>query len=357
MEVSVIGASGYTGVELLRLLALHPKAKVVGITSEQSQGQSLTSVYPGFKGFFDHCPTLQAIGKPSGKDSWPGLDALLEKSKFFFTALPHGTAMNCVKYLRKKGAKVIDLSADFRFDDVKTYESWYQKHEAPELLKEAVYGLPEFHRKKIQKANLIATPGCYPTSAILALAPFLAKKMIDPSSIIIDSKSGASGAGRGAKVDNLFSEIADSIRAYSIACHRHTPEMEQEMAKILGSPIKITFTPHLIAASRGILTVAYGTLTQNVSAKELNQVAKDYYEKENFIRVFDQESPLPAIRNVRGSYYCDLSIRLDERTNRLIVVSVLDNLCRGASGLSVASMNLMNGYPEEMGLNQIPLFP
>lgn len=356
LDVAIIGASGYTGSELLRLLALHPEVRLVGATSEQSAGKTITDLFPGLANFYDKPPVLEALGNPS-EESWKTLDALLERTKFFFTALPHGTSTPCVRYLMKNGARVVDLSADFRLKNVGTYETWYGKqHEAADLLPQAVYGLPEFHRKEIVKTKLAATPGCYPTSAIIALAPLLKNHLIDLSSIVVDSKSGASGAGRTPKTDVLFSEVNGGLRAYGFPKHRHTPEIEQELSLIAGKALQITFTPHLVPMNRGILTCAYASLQNAATTEALLETYQNFYHSERYVRVLGAQT-LPDTRYVQGSYFCDVTIRVDERNQRVIAVSAIDNLCRGASGMSVACMNLMNGWKEDTALRHVPIFP
>jgi len=356
LDISIIGASGYTGSELLRLLARHPEVKITGVTSEQNAGKSVDELFPGLRGLYSNSLQLQALDQIQGK-GWPTLDEFLKNSSLFFTALPHGFSMPSVKYLRGKGAKVIDLSADFRFTEPKVYEEWYAPHEAKELMKDAVYGLPEIHRKKIAASSLVAVPGCYPTAAILALAPLIKNKRIDLQSIIIDAKSGTSGAGRTANTETLFSEVNGGIRAYGVPRHRHTPEIEQELSLLSAQKIQVTFTPHLVPMARGILSCAYAQLNEKISEDSLFQEIKDFYKDEKFIRVYPPEGKLPDTKFVLGSYYCDIALRIDPRNQRVILFSAIDNLCRGASGLAIACMNLMHEWPENTGLDFVPLFP
>jgi len=344
VKVAIIGGSGYTGLELLRLLSRHPGVEITAVTSREYEGQAVAEVFPALAGI---CPL---------SFSWPDPVKVAQTADFCFVALPHKTAMAVIPTLLAAGAKVVDLSADFRFRDRAVYESWYQEHTAPELLAEAVYGLPELHREAIKTARLVGNPGCYPTSVILGLAPLLTAGLIEPQSIIADCKSGASGAGRGLKLGMLFCEVNDDFRAYSVAAHRHTPEMEQELSRLAQEPLTITFTPHLIPMSRGILATLYATPRQPLTAEELQATFERFYQQEPFVRVCPPGS-LPTTTAVRGSNYCDLAVRLDRRANRIIVLSAIDNLTRGASGQAVCNMNLMLGLPETQGLDLVPFLP
>lgn len=354
IKIAIVGASGYTGLELARLLSTHPQAELEAVTSEQNPGVAYDRFFPGLRGFVSPHLTLSAIGQKNHQGAWPGLDALLQKADVFFTALPHGTSTECVHYLYEKGARIIDLSADFRLKNLTVYEAWYGKHTATHLLSESVYGIPEFHRADMKKARLIANPGCYPTSAIFALAPLLKHGLIDTKTIIIDSKSGTSGAGRTAKQNLLFSEVSEGIRAYGVAHHRHTPEIEQELSLLAGHDVQVTFTPHLVPMHRGILTVAYGQLKTPKTDADLLDLFQEFYKNECYIRV---GAELPDSRNVRGSYFVDLTVRVDARTQRVIAISTLDNLHRGASGQAIAGFNLIMGFEEGLGLNHPPLLP
>ncbi len=344
VKVAIIGGSGYTGLELLRLLARHPAVEVVAVTSREYDGKAVAEVFPALAGI---CPL---------HFSWPDPAKLASEAEFFFVALPHQTAMTVVPPLLAAGAKVVDLSADFRFRDRTVYESWYQAHSAPELLAEAVYGLPELYRQDIKNARLVGNPGCYPTSVILGLAPLLSAGLIDPHSIIADCKSGASGAGRGFNVGMLYCEVNDNFRAYKVAGHRHTPEMEQELSRLAQEPLTITFTPHLLPMSRGILATLYATPRQPLTGEELQATYERFYQAEPFVRICPPHI-LPTTLAVRGSNYCDIAVRLDRRAHRIIVLSAIDNLTRGASGQAVCNMNLMLGLPETQGLELVPLLP
>ena len=344
LRVAIAGASGYTGFELVRILSHHPQAELTTITSRQQAGQRLDEIYPAFKG---HCELTFANTDP---------EILAADADLVFTALPHQAAMDIVPELLKRGVKVVDLSADYRLRDPKVYEAWYQPHKTPELLSEAVYGLPELHREQIRAARLVANPGCYPTSVILAAAPLLDKSLIEHQSLIADSKSGVTGAGRGVSLSVHFCEVSDSFRAYKVAEHRHTPEMEQELTHLAGEAVCLTFAPHLVPMSRGILSTVYATLREETTADHIDKAFAAFYREAPFVRLCGR-GELPTTLQVRGSNYCDLGWRVDERNRRLIVVSVIDNLTRGASGQAVCNMNLMSGMAEELGLDYAPWQP
>ncbi|MDT8444504.1 MAG: N-acetyl-gamma-glutamyl-phosphate reductase [Desulfuromonadales bacterium] len=343
-RIAVVGASGYTGVELLRLLSRHPDTELVCVTSRQYAGQSVSEVFPSLRGSLDL----------AFEDVDP--EGLAGRADLVFTAVPHQTAMGIIPGLLAAGCRVIDLSADFRISDVAIYEAWYQKHTARGLLCEAVYGLPELFREQIPDARLIANPGCYPTSVALALAPLLANALIDTSTIIVDSKSGTSGAGRAAKVDTLFCEVNEGFKAYSLPRHRHTPEIEQTLSILAGSSVTISFTPHLLPVSRGILSTCYASLTSPLTLHELHDIYLEKYAAETFVRVLPK-GHLPNISHVRGSNYCDIGLAVDDRTGRVIVLAAIDNLVKGAAGQAVQNMNLMLSLPEKTGLTISPVFP
>ncbi len=345
LHVGIIGASGYTGVELARLLAGHPEIHLTVATSRKYAGKQLAEVFPNLrKRVHILCENLT-------------VDELIDRADFFFTAVPHKTAMDIVPGLLAAGKKVVDLSADYRIHDSAVYEAWYQEHSSPQFLAEAAYGLPELYRDRIKTARLTANPGCYPTSAILALAPLLRKGLIDPSTLIIDSKSGTSGAGRAANVGSLFCEVTDGFKPYKVGgAHRHIPEIEQELTAAAGTPVTVTFTPHLLPISRGILSTIYASLTSEGNSTDVQALYEDTYGDEPFVRVLPAGIP-PATQYVRGSNCCDISLQKDMRTGRLIVMSAIDNIVKGASGQAVQNMNLMNGFPETTGLMGAPLFP
>jgi N-acetyl-gamma-glutamyl-phosphate reductase len=343
-RIAVVGASGYTGVELLRLLSRHPAVELACVTSRQSAGQTVSALFPSLQGSLDLV----------FEDIDPA--ALAERADLVFTAVPHQAAMGMIPELLDAGCRVVDLSADFRICDQSVYEAWYQEHTAPELLGEAVYGLPELFREQIPTARLIANPGCYPTSVALALAPVLEQGLIDATTIIVDSKSGTSGAGRAAKVDTLYCEVNEGFKAYSLPRHRHTPEIEQTLGILAGKEVTISFTPHLLPVNRGILSTCYATLTSAQSLDEVHAVYQQRYAEETFVRVLPK-GQLPNISQVCGSNYCDVGLAVDERTGRLIAIAVIDNLVKGAAGQAVQNMNLMLGLPENTGLMIPPLFP
>lgn len=343
-RIAVIGASGYTGVELLRLLSQHPATELVCVTSRQYAGQAVGDVFPSLQGSLD---LVFEDVNPEG---------LAGRADLVFTAVPHQAAMGMIPELLAAGCRVVDLSADFRINNVATYEAWYQEHTAKELLSEAVYGLPELFCEQIPSARLIANPGCYPTSVALALAPLLENGLIDAATIIVDSKSGTSGAGRAAKVDVLYCEVNEGFRAYSLPRHRHTPEIEQTLSALAGKAVTISFTPHLLPVSRGILSTCYASLSGQLSLDTLHDVYQQRYAAETFVRVLPK-GLLPNISQVRGSNYCDIGLAVDDRTGRVIVLAAIDNLVKGAAGQAVQNMNLMLSLPEHTGLMAPPVFP
>jgi N-acetyl-gamma-glutamyl-phosphate reductase len=344
LRVAIAGASGYTGFELIRILSHHPQIELTTITSRMQAGQRLDDFYPALKG---HCGLIFNNTDP---------EILAANADLIFTALPHQAAMDIVPELLNRGVKVIDLSADYRLKDPLVYAAWYQPHKTPELLPQAVYGLPELHREQILAARLVANPGCYPTSVILGVGPLLDKALLDHRTLIADSKSGVTGAGRGVSLSVHFCEVSDSFKAYKVAEHRHTPEMEQELSGIAGETVCLTFTPHLVPMSRGILSTIYATLRDEATAEQIDQAFASFYREAPFVRLCGR-GELPTTLQVRGSNYCDIGWRVDERNRRLIVVSVIDNLTRGASGQAVCNMNLMSGMPEELGLDYAPWQP
>lgn len=343
-KIGIVGASGYTGVELARLLVNHPDVELTVATSRQYAGRKLADVYPNLRGLTDI--VLEDVV----------IEDLVDRADLFFTAVPHQTAMNIVPAFLAAGKKVIDLSADFRINDAEVYEAWYQTHIAKEFLDEAVYGLPELNRHKIKGARLIANPGCYPTSIILGLAPFLKKGIIDPTTIIADCKSGTSGAGRSANTATLFCEVTDGFKAYKVGDHRHTPEIEQEIAKLAGQEVAISFTPHLVPMVRGILSTVYAGSVKDVSQAEVDALYHDFYKDERFVRPCTPGA-FPSTQFVRGSNYCDIGCKVDPRTKRVVIVSAIDNLVKGAAGQAIQNMNIVLGLDEAAGLGVVPLFP
>ncbi len=344
IRVGIYGGSGYTGLELMRILLRHPEVQVAGLTSRKFKGQPLSATYPLFEGLTD----IAFI------DASPAELAAL--SDIIFMATPHGEAMAVAPAFLEAGKKVIDLSADFRLRDLDVFAKWYHRHSAPDLVKRAVYGLPELYREEVKKADLVANPGCYVTSAILALAPVLREKIIDPATIIIDSKSGVSGAGRDPVIGSLFCEVDEGFKAYKVNEHRHSPEIEQELSVLAGSEVKVSFTPHLLPLTRGILSTSYASLKKTLSTAELIDLYKDFYRSDKFVRVLRKGS-YPNVSSVKGSNYCDIGISVDARTNRVILLSAIDNLVKGASGQAVQNMNLMCGLREDMALDMMALFP
>ncbi len=340
LKVSIVGASGYTGGELLRILINHPEAEVLDTYGKTSTGEKISDLHPHLSGLADF--TVQS----------PDYPEIGKNSDIVFTATPHGTPMNFVPTLLDNGAKVVDLSADYRLDDVEVYEEYYEKHESPEL--EAVYGLPELYRDDIKDADLVANPGCYPTAAILSLAPLLANSSIELDPIFIDSKSGTSGAGASPSQKLHHPTCAENLRAYNVTGHRHSPEIKQEATKLAGGEAKTYFTPHLIPITRGILNTSHVILREEKSEDRLLTIFGDFYEGEPFVRV---NKDLPQTNAVKGSNYCDISVRPSKGEKRAVIVSVIDNLVKGASGLAIQNMNIMFGLKEEAGLKDVGLRP
>jgi N-acetyl-gamma-glutamyl-phosphate reductase len=345
LKIAIVGSSGYTGGELYRLLLHHPRATVTAVTSEKSAGQPITTIFPHLAGLTELvCEPLDPA-------------VIAKKADFIFLALPHVTAQEAAFRFHQLGKKVVDLSADYRLADPAVYETWYEHcHQYPELLKEAVYGLPEMHREKIRKASLIANPGCYPTGAILGLAPLVKSDAIDLKTIIIDSKSGVSGAGRSQSLTYHYPEVNEGFMAYKIGTHRHTPEIEQELSTLAGKSITLSFTPHLAPMNRGILTTIYAMLNTGTDTGRLSTLYREFYRNEPFVRVL-ATGQLPNVRNVRGSNFCDIGIYADLRTGRAVVVTAIDNLVKGASGQAIQNMNIMAGFDETNGLRIAGLFP
>ena len=345
-RVTVVGGSGYTGLELLRLLLRHPGVEVIRVTSRQYEGKPVHRVFP-------------SLGKTRLTFGALDLDETAKDSDVIFTAVPHQKAMELIPEMMKGSkCKIIDLSADFRIRAVKEYETWYQvTHVAPGLLEEAVYGLPEIHGQEIEQARLVGNPGCYPTSIILGIAPLLKEKLIKKEGIIADSKSGVSGAGRALNLGSLFCEAGEGFNAYKVGGgHRHIPEMEQELSLIAQQSVKLTFTPHLVPMSRGILSTIYTRPTKKITIRDLIGLYQAFYREAPFVRLCE-EGEWPSTLQVRGSNYCRIGWGLDARTGQLIVVSAIDNLVKGASGQAVQNMNILLGWDQTLGLTQLPLYP
>ena len=346
IRAGIIGATGYAGGELVRLLLGHRETEIVWYGSRSYVGEAYASIYQNM---------FQLVEAECLDDN---MEELAAKADVIFTATPQGLCASLIKEEILRNTKVIDLSADFRLKDVKIYEEWYKlKHQAPEYLDEAVYGLCEINREQVREARLVANPGCYPTCSILSLYPLLKEGLADPSTVIIDAKSGTSGAGRGAKTDNLFCEVNENIKAYGVASHRHTPEIEEQLSYAAGEPVTLTFTPHLVPMNRGILVTAYASLAnRKITEEEIREIYRKYYDSEFFVRLLPQ-GVCPQTKWVEGSNFVDVNVKLDPRTGRVIVMGAMDNLVKGAAGQAVQNMNLMFGLPEKTGLLMPPVFP
>jgi N-acetyl-gamma-glutamyl-phosphate reductase len=344
IKVSVIGASGYGGAETVRLLATHPQVRLIHVTAETQKGAAMSSLYPNLRGFVDQI-MIEADPARIGRES----DVTI-------VSLPSGMAMGLVPEILKQGCKVIDVAADFRLKQAEWYPQWYKlTHSAPEYLPEAVYGLPELHREAIVRARLVANPGCYPAAALLALAPLLRAAKVVPQGIVIDAKSGVSGAGRGGGGGFGFSETNENVKAYSVVGHNHTAEIEQELSGVAGTAVQVVFTPHLIPMTRGILVTAYARLTSDLADGEALALYHQAYAHEPFVRVLD--SVLPETKATLGSNYCDVSVRVNQRARMAIAIAAIDNLGKGAAGQAVQNLNLMCGLPEETGLKFPGIYP
>jgi len=344
IKAGIIGATGYAGEQLAWLLYKHTKVNVEFYSSHNYADIPYNEVYNNYYGFIESiCVNMEtAISK-------------LSNINVLFIALPQGKSFDITRVALSLGVKVIDLGADFRLKSKEVYEDWYEiKHESADLLENAVYGLSELNREAIKKCNLLANPGCYPTATILALTPLLKNNLIDINSIIVDAKSGVSGAGRAASIGSLFTECNESIKAYAVASHRHTPEIEQELSKISSGNVIITFTPHLVPMNRGILSTCYGTLNSDLTTEELIDLYRAFYKEDYFIKILNG---LPETRWVRGSNLCHIGIKVDKRTKRVIIVSAIDNLIKGAAGQAVQNMNIMFGLEETLGLDIIAMAP
>lgn len=338
IKVSVVGATGYAGIELVRLLYSHPEVELVHLVSQSFAEQPISNIYPNFKGLLDKaCSKLD-------------IDKIAEESDVVFTSLPHGISNQVIPALYEMGKKVIDLSGDFRYKSAEVYEEWYGVgHSRPDLLKASVYGLPELHRDEIKSARLVGNPGCYPTCAILGLAPLVKHRLIDLNSIIIDAKSGATGAGREPSRGLHFCEVDENIKAYKVATHRHTSEIEQELSILAKGEIVLSFTPHLLPVKRGILSTMYASLKEPMNFKDVYSLYSEFYRGEPFIVIHDEGS-MPEIKHVNGSNNCHIGFVIDRRTRRIVVVAAIDNLIKGAGGQAVQNMNILFGLDETAGL-------
>ena len=345
IKAGIIGATGYAGGELVRLLLGHKNAEIKWYGSRSYIDKKYAEVYQNmFELVEDTCLD-------------DNMEELAKQVDVIFTATPQGLCASMVNEDILSKVKIIDLSADFRLKDVKVYEQWYKlTHKAPQFLPEAVYGLCEINREEVKKARLVANPGCYTTCSILTCYPLVKEGLSNPDTLIIDAKSGTSGAGRGAKVDNLFCEVNENMKAYGVATHRHTPEIEEQLGYAAGRPLTLSFTPHLVPMNRGILATAYATLTKQVSYQEVKEIYDKYYKEEKFIRVLEKDM-YPQTKWVEGSNYVDINFKIDTRTNRIIMMGAIDNLVKGAAGQAVQNMNLMFGEDEAEGLRLVPMFP
>ena len=345
IKAGIIGATGYAGNELVRILMGHKEVEIKWYGSRSYIDKKYAEVYQNM---------FEIVDDVCLDDN---MDELASQVDVIFTATPQGFLAGVLTEDILNKVKIIDLSADFRIKDVSVYEKWYKiEHKAPQFIEEAVYGLPEINREKIKGARLIANPGCYPTCSTLSIYPLLKEGLIDPDTIIIDAKSGTSGAGRGAKVDNLFCEVNENIKAYGVAGHRHTPEIEEQLSYAAGEPVLINFTPHLVPMQRGILVTAYASLKKDVTYEEVKAVYDKYYDKEYFVRVLNKDV-CPQTRWVEGSNFVDVNFKIDPRTHRIIMMGAIDNLVKGAAGQAVQNMNLLFGLDEKTGLQMAPLFP
>lgn len=345
IKAGIIGSTGYAGGELARLLLQRDDVEIKWYGSRSYIDQKYASIYQNmFKIVDDKCMD-------------DNMKELADQVDVIFTATPQGLCSTLVNEEILSKVKIIDLSADFRIKDVAVYEKWYKlTHGSPKYIKEAVYGLPEVNREKIKNARIIANPGCFPTCSFLSTYPLVKEGLIDPNTIIIDAKSGTSGAGRSAKVDSLFCEVNENIKAYGVASHRHTPEIEEQLSYAAGKPVVISFTPHLVPMNRGILVTAYASLTKEVTWEEVRAAYDKYYKDEYFVRVLDKDV-VPQTRWVEGSNFADVNFKIDPRTNRIVMMGAIDNMVKGAAGQAIQNMNLLFGLPENTGLKQIPMFP
>ena len=345
IKVGIIGSTGYAGGELARILLQRDDVEIKWYGSKSYVDQKYASIYQNM---------FQIVDDVCMEEN---MEELAELADVIFTATPQGLCASLVNEKLLSKVKVIDLSADFRIKDVAVYEKWYKiTHPSPQFLQEAVYGLPELNRAAIKKARLVANPGCYPTYSTLAIYPLVKEGLIDTDTLIIDAKSGVSGAGRGAKLDNLYCEVNESCKAYGVAGHRHTPEIEEQLSYGAGKPVILNFTPHLIPMNRGILITAYASFTKKVSYEEVKTVYDNYYKQEQFVRVLEKDV-CPQTRWVEGSNFVDVNFKIDERTGRMIIMGAMDNMVKGAAGQAVQNMNLMFGLPENTGLKLVPVFP
>ena len=345
IKVGIIGATGYAGAELVRLLQGHKDAEIVWYGSRSYIDKKYAEVYQNM---------FQIVDDTCLDDN---IEELAGKVDVIFTATPQGYLASILKEEILSKVKIVDLSADYRIKDVNTYEKWYGiEHKSPQFIDEAVYGLCEINREDVKKARLVANPGCYTTCSILTIYPLAKEGLIDMNSIIIDAKSGTSGAGRGAKVDNLFCEVNESMKAYGVTSHRHTPEIEEQLGYASGKKVVLSFTPHLVPMNRGILVTAYANLNNGVTYEQVQAAYDKYYKEEKFVRVLNKDV-CPQTRWVKGSNYVDVNFKIDERCNRVVMMGAIDNLVKGAAGQAIQNMNLLFGLKESEGLELVPMFP
>ena len=345
IRAGIIGATGYAGNELVRILMGHKEVEIKWYGSRSYIDKKYAEVYQNM---------FEIVDDVCLDDN---MDELASQVDVIFTATPQGFLAGVLTEDILNKVKIIDLSADFRIKDVSVYEKWYKiEHRSPQFIEEAVYGLCELNRDKIKGARLIANPGCYTTCSILTAYPLVKEGLIDPNTIIIDAKSGTSGAGRSAKVDSLFCEVNENIKAYGVASHRHTPEIEEQLSYAAGKPVVISFTPHLVPMNRGILVTAYASLTKEVTWEEVRAAYDKYYKDEYFVRVLDKDV-VPQTRWVEGSNFADVNFKIDPRTNRIVMMGAIDNMVKGAAGQAIQNMNLLFGFDEAEGLNLVPMFP
>ncbi len=345
IKAGIIGATGYAGGELVRILSGHPDVEIVWYGSRSYIDQKYADVYRNM---------FRIVDAACMDDN---MEELAEEADVIFTATPQGFCASVISEEILSRTRIVDLSADFRIKDVKTYEKWYGiEHKSPQFIEEAVYGLCEVNREDVKSARLVANPGCYTTCSILTAYPLSKEGLIDMNTLIVDAKSGTSGAGRGAKVPNLFCEVNENMKAYGVTTHRHTPEIEEQLSYASGEPVMINFTPHLVPMNRGILATEYASLKEKVTAEEVMAIYQKYYGNEYFIRLLGAGA-CPETKWVEGSNFVDIGFQIDERTNRIVMMGAIDNLVKGAAGQAVQNMNLMFGLPEQEGLKLVPLFP
>lgn len=345
IKAGIIGATGYAGGELVRILSGHPDVEIVWYGSRSYIDQKYADVYRNM---------FRIVDAACMDDN---MEELAEEADVIFTATPQGFCASVISEEILSRTRIVDLSADFRINDVKTYEKWYGiEHKSPQFIEEAVYGLCEVNREDVKSARLVANPGCYTTCSILTAYPLSKEGLIDMNTLIVDAKSGTSGAGRGAKVPNLFCEVNENMKAYGVTTHRHTPEIEEQLSYASGEPVIINFTPHLVPMNRGILATEYASLKEKVTAEEVMAIYQKYYGNEYFIRLLGAGA-CPETKWVEGSNFVDIGFQIDERTNRIVMMGAIDNLVKGAAGQAVQNMNLMFGLPEQEGLKMVPLFP